>query len=491
MTSTLRKHAHPILFIDELIIEFLQHLCPPDIDDADINAAGLTCKAWRDPSLIVKWREADLKCLLSVLAPLCKPKHYYPRFARVPNDSDHHRFHDIARRVHSLQDRVLFPNLHSAGLVACGRFSSAVLTNITGLLPLFPSSLSQLALSIDPTSGESRAILVHNIASRFSDLSSIKIYWVARIQAEVDAMVELLKHNHDLRHVTIYHSIGSATTEALSRLPHLGSLEIGTGGLTEFLNCPGCLRLGPFAQLKSLTIRSPLDTTAFALLDSIGAHHSLQTLKMISPYKPSEQSDLDTAVDGVVKHPLLRNLSFCQLLVPVTQKIALPVIAACTMLESLEISILMTSDTLTESTTDTPVIDEVVGDLLQDLPHLTELTLSFANHKSLQPLLTFRALAIAIAHCPLLKSATLVINTRVPVAFALAPLSNWDERPRVLDFSFTVSGQDDSLIDDPKYVAAVLTQLCPEVDIRIKKDVEGWYRWGVVARILSKARGVF
>ncbi|KAG8987277.1 hypothetical protein FRB94_005162 [Tulasnella sp. JGI-2019a] len=96
---------------------------------------------------------------------------------------------------------------------------------------------------------------------------------------------------------------------------------------------------------------------------------------------------------------------------------------------------------------------------------------------------------MAVAHCPLLKSATLVIDTRIPVA--LEPISNWDERPRVLDFSFTVSGQDDSPIDNPKYVAAVLTQLCPEIDIRIKKDAGGWYRWGVVARILSKARGIF
>ncbi|KAG8987276.1 hypothetical protein FRB94_005161 [Tulasnella sp. JGI-2019a] len=366
MASTLHRSAHPALFVDEIIVEFLGHLHQPDsgIDDTNINAAGLTCKAWRDPSLTVKWREVDLKCLFSVLAPLHNPPFYYWHFTRVPTDSDHHRFHDVARRVHSLEDRgdlelgetvfdtiynglpastVLLPNLRSARISAHIRTRCRFVV-ATRLLPLFPSSLSQLALSIGPNRDESRAILVHDLVSRFSSLSSIKVHWAAETQTEVDAMVKLLEHNSDLRHVTIYHSTGSATTEALSKLPHLESLEIGTSGVSESLNYSGRLRLGPFAQLKSLTIRFPLDATAFALLDNIGAHHSLQTLRMVSPPK---ESDLDATVDAVVKHPLLRNLSFRQLLVPTTRTVALQVIATCTMLESLEINILVTSNTLT------------------------------------------------------------------------------------------------------------------------------------------------
>ncbi|KAG8987273.1 hypothetical protein FRB93_004874 [Tulasnella sp. JGI-2019a] len=270
-------------------------------------------------------------------------------------------------------------------------------------------------------------------------------------------MIKLLEHNHDLHHVMIYQSIKSVTVDALSKLPHLESLEMGIGRLSGPLNYPWCLRLGLFAQLKSLTVRFPLDVKVFVLLVDIGAHHSLQTLRMIFPYDRSEQSDLDTTVDVVVKHPLLRSLSFRQLFIPTSQANALHLITACRMLESLEIIMLMTPDALGEPNTGTPILDEVVGDLLQNLPHLTELTLSFVHHKSSIPLLTFRTLAMAVAHCPLLKTATLVIDTRVPVAFALAPVSKCDERPRVLDFSFTVSGQDDSPIDDPEYVAAVLT----------------------------------
>ncbi|KAG9031171.1 hypothetical protein FRB95_003075 [Tulasnella sp. JGI-2019a] len=173
-------HTHPILFVDELIVEFLQYLHRPesDIDDADINAAGLTCKAWRDPSLTVKWREAHLKSLFSVLAPLSEPNSV---FARVPTDSDHCHFHDIARRVHSLKDcgdmalgesvfrtifnglpesAVLLPNLHSVRIIARSRTSPICVADAARFLPLFPSSLSRLALSIDPASSESRIPLL-------------------------------------------------------------------------------------------------------------------------------------------------------------------------------------------------------------------------------------------------------------------------------------------------------------------------------------------
>ncbi|KAG8990556.1 hypothetical protein FRB94_013295 [Tulasnella sp. JGI-2019a] len=96
---------------------------------------------------------------------------------------------------------------------------------------------------------------------------------------------------------------------------------------------------------------------------------------------------------------------------------------------------------------------------------------------------------MAVAHCPLLTCATLVIDTRVPIA--LAPVPHCNERRRILDFSFTVSGVDDSPIDDPERVAGVLIQLCPGVDIRMKKDLYGGYRWGEVTKILSRGRDVF
>ncbi|KAG8987292.1 hypothetical protein FRB94_005177 [Tulasnella sp. JGI-2019a] len=97
-----QKSPHPALFVDEIIIQFLAYVhrqkCATDY--ADINAAGLTCRAWREPSLDLKWREVDLKYLLLVLAPLRKP---HPNkalfFNDIPTDDNICRFRDTARRV--------------------------------------------------------------------------------------------------------------------------------------------------------------------------------------------------------------------------------------------------------------------------------------------------------------------------------------------------------------------------------------------------------
>ncbi|KAG9031175.1 hypothetical protein FRB95_003079 [Tulasnella sp. JGI-2019a] len=514
MASMLQRHAHPILFVDEIIIEFLQHVHQPQsgIDNTDINAAGLTCKAWRDPSLAVKWNEVYLIRLLSFLAPLRKsdvegrPAVWV--FARVPTESDHHRFHDIARRVHFLKDgghlqlgksvfatisssipesTVLLSNLRSAHFIA-RRFGPIFVTTVARLLPFYPLSLRQLALSIDPSSAESRETLLRNLASRFSKLSTVSFYRGALTHADVGAMAELLEHNSDLRHVMIQQSVTSTQVDALLKLPRLELLEIGAGRLNEPLDYRRCPREGPFPQLRSLTIQLTLDARVFNLLTNIGAHHSLQTLKIVSPHKGLEPLDLDAAVDAVVKHPLLRQLSLCHFLVPTSQISVLQTIAACTMLELLEVDILTTSGTLAKSSADTPIADGVVGNLLQHLPRLTELMLSVVDHQSSEPLFTFRALVVAVAHCPLLKRVTLVIDTRIPVA--IAPATHQNERPRVLDFSFTVSGLDDSPIDDPEYVADVIAQLRPEVDIRMNMPLHGWYRWGDVAYILSRAHDV-
>ncbi|KAG8987270.1 hypothetical protein FRB93_004871 [Tulasnella sp. JGI-2019a] len=516
MASTLQRYAHPALFVDELIFEFLQHLhrSKSSIDKADINAAGLTCKAWRDPALAVRWQEADLKSLLSVLAPLrASDPEDQPSvwsFAHVPKDRDHHRFHDIASRVHFLsfggysrfeesvfatisnglpaESTVLLPNLRSARFAGDGRFVRRFTEKVTRLLPFCPPSLRQLTLSLLPGLPRSRETLLRSLTSRFSRLSTIDFHRAACVQADVGPMVELLEHNPDLRHVTIKQTVLSVTVDALSKLPHLESLDIKSDALNEPLDYwtypPG----GPFPQLKSLTLQLPLDAGVFDLVANIGAHHSLQTLSMVSPYIHPIQLDLGAAVDAVVKHRQLRNLSFRQLLFPTSQVKALQAISACTTLESLEINIMMTSDTPVMSTANTSIADKVVGDLLQHLPHLTELTLSFKDSNSSEPLLTFRALAMAVVHCPLLACAALVIDTRVPIA--LAPVSKHNERRRILDFSFTASGVDDSPIDDPKHVADVLTQLCPDVDIRMKKDLYGRYRWGDVAKILSRSHDV-
>ncbi|KAG8990555.1 hypothetical protein FRB94_013294 [Tulasnella sp. JGI-2019a] len=383
MASTLQRYAHPALFADELIFEFLQHLhrSKSSIVKADINAAGLTCKAWRDPSLALRWQEVDLKSLLSVLAPLrgsgLVNRFEVWSFTHVPMDRDHHRFQNIANRVHSLnyhdylwleksvfatishglptESTVLLPNLRSARFAGDGRSIWVFVENVTRLLLFCSSSLRQLTLSISSSLPRSRETLLRSLTSRFSRLSTINFHQAACSQADVGPMVELLEHNPDLRHVTIKQTVLSVTVNALSKLPHLESLDIGSGALNEPLDYRTYPPGGPFPQLTSLILHLPLDIGVFDLVANIGAHHSLQTLSMVSLYIDPIQLDLGAAVDAVVKHPLLRNLSFRELLFPTSQAKALQAISACTMLESLEINILMTSDTPATSTTNTSI----------------------------------------------------------------------------------------------------------------------------------------
>ncbi|KAG9020622.1 hypothetical protein FRB95_003872, partial [Tulasnella sp. JGI-2019a] len=303
MATPLQRYAHPVLFVDEIIVEFLGHLHRPKYN-TDIDAAGLTCKAWRDSSLAVKWQQVDLKRLLSVLAPLIKSDLEGPpatwSFAHVPTDRDHHRFHDLASRVHFLNDgghlplgesvfttisngfpgsTVLLPNLRSANFVADSRFDPTFVENLSRILAFYPSSLRHLALSVAPGSSESREKLLLNLASRFSRLSTIRLYRAALTQADARAMAKLIEHNPDLRRATIQQYITSAPVDALLNAPHLETLMIRTDRLNDSLDYRRCLRGGPFPQLKSLTIQLILDARVFDLLTNIGAHHSLQTLR--------------------------------------------------------------------------------------------------------------------------------------------------------------------------------------------------------------------
>ncbi|KAG9031167.1 hypothetical protein FRB95_003071 [Tulasnella sp. JGI-2019a] len=289
-------------------------------------------------------------------------------FTRVPTDRDYHRFHNIARRVYTLEDigdlplgksvfdaisnglpesPVLFPNLHSARFIPRDEPDPVFMRNAIRLLLLFPSSVRQLSLSTDPRSNESCATLLRSVASHFSKLSSITVYRVALTQREREAMVELLEHNNDLHHAAIHLPIRSVVVDALSKLPHLESLEMGTDHLLrDSQDCQRCLQQGSFPRLKSLTIRFARDPTILALLTKIGAHHSLQTLRMVSHCNGFEQSDLDASVDAVIKHRFLHHLSLRYLLIPISRASALQAIAACAILESLEIDVRTTYSTL-------------------------------------------------------------------------------------------------------------------------------------------------
>ncbi|KAG9017414.1 hypothetical protein FRB93_007529 [Tulasnella sp. JGI-2019a] len=145
-------------------------------------------------------------------------------------------------------------------------------------------------------------------------------------------------------------------------------------------------------------------------------------------------------------------------------------LAACTVLESLEIWVPI--NMRAKSIGDERITDDVVGGPLQHLPHLAVLKLRLPDQK-FTPLLTVGTLVAAVVHSPLLIRADLAIDARVPPASTPIPETHRSQKPRILTFSNAVNGRDDAPIDDPKYVTDVLTQLYPEVGIRMKKGLEG------------------
>ncbi|KAG9022349.1 hypothetical protein FRB95_014923, partial [Tulasnella sp. JGI-2019a] len=329
--------------------------------------------AWRDTSIVVKWQQVDLKRLLFVLAPMRKPDLADPPghwvFIRVPTDRDYHCFHNIARRVYTPEE---------IGDLPLGKSVFDAMSNGLPESPvLFPSSVRQFSLSTDPRLNESCATLLRSVVFHSSKLSSITVYQVALTPGEREAMVELLEDNNDLHHAAIYLPIRSVVVDALSKLPHLEPLEMGIDHLLrDSQDCPRCPQQGSFPRLKSLTIRFARDPTILTLLTKIGACHSLQTLRMVSHCNRFEQSDLDISVDAVVKHRFLHHLSLRYLLIPISRANVLQTIAACAMLESIEIDVWTTYDTFL---VDLLITNEVVGNLLQHLPHLTKLMLSFVE----------------------------------------------------------------------------------------------------------------
>lgn len=61
------------LFIPELLLEVLRFVYVWNgfemVDFTDINSAGLVCKPWTGPSLVVKWESCPFIVLFSKLAP--------------------------------------------------------------------------------------------------------------------------------------------------------------------------------------------------------------------------------------------------------------------------------------------------------------------------------------------------------------------------------------------------------------------------------------
>ncbi|KAG9031188.1 hypothetical protein FRB95_003092 [Tulasnella sp. JGI-2019a] len=479
VTEMTQRPPHPALFVDEIVIQFLAYLYQPrfDNDYSDINAAGLICKAWRELSLDIKWREVDLKYLLSVLAPLRKP---HPNealfFTGVPTDADIYSFRDAARRVWYLKGdcneeqtvlskRIvntiraiqgdapsLFPNLRTVKIGI-----QMHLTAITRFIKLLPPSLQLLDISTTLLSDDGYTVFLRSLPSRLPSLTTLTILGSAKAQAN-SAMCGVLAQSPELRHVSLaQHLVSSPLIEALSKLQFLESIEIGTAidkmVLTGF---EWERRFGAFPRLIELSARLPLDPPITSLLMDIGANHSLITLRLIYTGRNIVRDTVDfkSLMRAVATHSLLRHLSLIRFRADISNADILRPIACLTLLESLHIHTYPTSG----------ITDKDVGELLENLPLLRHLQLYFPNWRERGwTRITLRTLALACAYCPLLENATLYVDARQESIPSEAQEQPMELKPRVVIFE-CATNDSYSAISAPEKVAAFLSQLRP-VDV--------------------------
>ncbi|KAG9000131.1 hypothetical protein FRB93_012806 [Tulasnella sp. JGI-2019a] len=107
-----QDRSHPMLFVPELLIQYMGYHYEPrphssnhkSVTRRAIDSAGQVCKIWREASLTVKFREADLLSVLLVLGPLewDSGTDYNWVFKRPPTVDDWLRFSCIVPRVSKL-----------------------------------------------------------------------------------------------------------------------------------------------------------------------------------------------------------------------------------------------------------------------------------------------------------------------------------------------------------------------------------------------------
>ncbi|KAG9031187.1 hypothetical protein FRB95_003091 [Tulasnella sp. JGI-2019a] len=460
-----------------------------DNDYADIDAAGLTCKAWREPFLDIKWREVDLKYLLSVLAPLRKP---HPNkalfFNGVPTDADICSFRNVARRVMHIKrngnegqivlskrvvntiraiqgdEPTLFPNLRS---VKTG--IRMHLTAITRFTQLLPPSLQLLDINATLLSADGYAMFLRSFPPRLPSLSTLTILGAAKTQAEGAICNVLLAGCPKLRHVSLaQHLISSSLIEALSKLQILESIKVGTAiDMMVLTGFEWESRFGAFPRLTELSARLPLDRLINSLLLDIGADHSLTTLRLI--HTGRNTVNLKSLVCAVARHPLLRHLSLSRFSAEIAEADMLRPLACLTLLES--------PDTHNYATSN--ISDKGVGELLENLLLLTRLQLCIPDWREKGwTRITLRTLALACAYCPLLENIALFVNAREESIPSEPQEQPMELKPRVVTFEYAVNGTF-SPISAPKKVAAFLSQLRP-IDVRVKKTGDNGSPWDEV-----------
>ncbi|KAG9006580.1 hypothetical protein FRB94_000597 [Tulasnella sp. JGI-2019a] len=429
-----------MVFAPELLSHILQTLSQLDNGRASIASVSAVCREWGDLASQVRWREADLPSLLSVLAPLRgweKGKRFIPvpwAFERRLTRQDWARFDKVAQRVRIL-NVVYWIGLSESllGTLECTRPESTfrILPRVQRLrnshllkaeqvyflLPFLPSILSIFEARIQLESLNETCILedlISLLPTRFPNLRVIEIGWgrhyrKTEIATKVTRALECAITRLPNLDTILFDKIpwSASVVSHLAHVPKLKRLVLFRSNGTidswaeqELMVAPGDLA-SAFSQLKSFKAEMNLaEVTPF--LHGLAEDHSLDHLYLTvrSFRRLADHRNLTTLAKVIGRHCGLKRLSTTTRGADGSERDALRLLRACALLEALEITII--ASTVGSGDAD-------VGSILEKMRRLRELKLDIATDRPLP--LTLQSLVFVVQFCPDLEDVTIIVDT--------------------------------------------------------------------------------
>ncbi|KAG9000134.1 hypothetical protein FRB95_008824 [Tulasnella sp. JGI-2019a] len=506
------QSAHPMLFIPELLLEFMPYLHDPDfeadvgIDYVSINSVGLVCKAWREPSLAIKWRKEIWAHVLYMLVPVRVSPELRWVFVRTPTRNDWYRFEMVAGRLHTLvipsdtldmdlsvlaalggtrpdYKRTPFENLR--GIDAHMVSGSNLVTIIVPRLPI--PSLTILEVGVDTSvDAASQVSFLQLIPDRFPSLSTLKLWSFSDNKHIHTTLRSTIRKLGQLRHIFLHGlSFTNEITAPLSAMPALEIVEFEASGRQLHLHhrLRWADNTGAFTRLSHLKLHLAFDEETCSILRTIATNHSLQRLSLTHYASCNPQAKLDAVISAITQHSQLRELELKDVSVEVMSRATFRPLGSCGAMESLEFSILT-------SKMGVRFADHDLGDMLQHLPNLK--TLRFSVYGGDNGLTLF-SLVIALRHCPLLEDVGLYVDARQCALPAPNQLRTRHHNLYHLNFMEGAGLPANSGIDSAEAVAAFLSSLSTRaIEVRGTAQNDGSpeaEKWCEVSRIFQKALG--
>ncbi|KAG9032265.1 hypothetical protein FRB95_001661 [Tulasnella sp. JGI-2019a] len=438
-----------------------------------IDQTGLVCKTWREAALTVKWREANLIPLLSLLVGARIEKCTYSG----PLTKEHWgQFDDVARRVMILhtpyrystpasilaaiadsrpdQDIALFPRLQTLNM----SWSSE--RDVIQIMEFLPENLERFDVGID--GGRYRKGLETDfmtlLPQRFEHLSELALYSRGDASDDfADAVATLLPQLPKLRLVWLsIIQLTSQMVKSLAGMPFLEKLHLDrppTDSISELLL--ESWNTDSFPNLSTLDIPTRFNQATASVLHKISNTNfrSLSTLRLIRLTKkatPTVEMDVDRVLQKIQAHFALLHLTLQSMDLQSVSAGTLQPLISLNKLRTLKISFKATS---------MRIRDKDVEELLEHLPNLESLTLALQDDDECK--LTLSSLLSALNLCPLLIYVGLLVDASTELIPSTVQPPH--RSIRSLDFGDLLNSRRVSPLDSAVEVAAFIGQLSDEV----------------------------